>query len=658
MVARRLGGQPVRKAGRGSELAPPRYSPYAGQQLSKAEGLDDEVIGSELEAHDPVHLRAPGAQDDDRDGRARAQLAAYVIAVHIRQPKVQEDEVSSRRSKCVCSVGDPRDIEALPRETFHQGVCYPVVVFDHQQSHSLYSATPPGDSTDPLRGGLRKIKLHGTAVRAFLIEALPLTCPALGGHPSNFGCMSPVAAGAPPAGTTTSRPRRQATPGRAQQARVASPPPAWQVTVASTALGLGLGATIATGFINETASELRASGGVLMFLGGETGLAGTYLALVMVLLVSRVPFVERVIGQDGLLRWHKRLAPWPIALITAHAVLLVFAYAAAAHTGVWHETTSMIGGFPWMVEATVGLVLMLAVATVSVKFLRSRLQREKWWTFHLLMYVALALSFAHVIALGPSFVGHPAVRAAWVAFWVLTAGSVAFFRFGLPVWRTLRHGLRVVEVRQEAAGVISVICEGRNLDRLRVSGGQFFEWRFLCNKMWWQAHPFTLSAKPAPPYLRLTVKGIGDFSKALSGLRPGTRVAIEGPYGVFTAHSRQRRKALLIAGGIGITAVRALLEDLSPATEPVVVVRATSPADLALMDEVHELLSQRRGRAHELIGPREAIRMEKLGQLVPDLRKRDVYVAGPPLFVQHVVSIVGRMGVQRDAVHFEEYALA
>ena len=87
--------------------------------------------------------------------------------------------------------------------------------------------------------------------------------------------------------------------------------------------------------------------------------------------------------------------------------------------------------------------------------------------------------------------------------------------------------------------------------------------------------PTTLSALPQPPYLRLTVKGVGDHSSALARLKPGTRVAIEGPYGVFTRHSQRRPRVLLIAGGIGVTAVRALLEDLPRGAKPVVVLRAS-----------------------------------------------------------------------------------
>ncbi len=116
------------------------------------------------------------------------------------------------------------------------------------------------------------------------------------------------------------------------------------------------------------------------------------------------------LGQDGLLRWHRRLAPWPISLIAAHVVLLTLAYAQAAHAGIWYEVGAIVGSFPYMIEATVGFLLMMAVAAVSIRAIRRRVRRERWWAFHLCMYLALALGFAHVIVLGPSFVRHPLAR--------------------------------------------------------------------------------------------------------------------------------------------------------------------------------------------------------------------------------------------------------
>jgi predicted ferric reductase len=394
-----------------------------------------------------------------------------------------------------------------------------------------------------------------------------------------------------------------------------------------------------------------------MFLGNLTGLAGTYLALVMVLLVSRIPVVERVLGQDKLLASHRRLAPWPISLIFAHAVLLTFAYAEAARSGFFGQIGAFIRSYPDMLTATIALVVMVAVAITSVYSIRRRLRREMWWAVHLFMYLALALAFAHEIALGPSFVGHPLTRFVWSLLWASSAGLVLVYRFGLPLLRTFRHRLEVVEVHPEGPGTVSVICRGRNLDRLAVAGGQFFEWRFLARGMWWQAHPFSLSARPRPPFLRITVKGIGDYSSAVARLRPGTRVAIEGPYGTFTTHARRRAKVALIAGGIGVTAIRSLLEDLPRDCDPVVILRASCTEELALASEVAELVRHRKGRVHELVGPRSEVRIDRVCELVPDLANRDVYVSGPEEFVDQVVSTALRLGVPKDSLHFEVYSL-
>ena len=396
-----------------------------------------------------------------------------------------------------------------------------------------------------------------------------------------------------------------------------------------------------------------------IFLGGLTGLVGTYLALLMVLLVSRIPPVERTLGQDGLLRWHRRLGPWPISLLVLHAVIITIGYAQAARTGSWHELWVFISAYPDMLAATVGLGLMVMAGVVSIRAIRQRLRRETWWTVHLYLYLALALSFAHVIVLGPAFVGHPLTRAVWVVVWAATAGSVLVYRVGLPLVRSLYHGLRVVEVREEAPGVVSIICRGRGLDRLAFSGGQFFLWRFLTREMWWQAHPYSLSALPRPPHLRLTVKGVGDHSGALSRLRPGTRVAIEGPYGTFTSHEQRRKGVLLIAGGIGITAVRALLEDLPAGSQPVVVVRASRPEELVFRTEIAKLVDQRRGTLHEIVGSRRSTRLDerRLRELVPGLGRRDVYVCGPEGFVGGMVHVLRRSGVAADAIHHEAYSL-
>jgi len=440
-------------------------------------------------------------------------------------------------------------------------------------------------------------------------------------------------------------------------ARKGRGPQPWVGPTSLLVAGTGLVLIVVSAIGAETRSELSIPGGVAVFIGSITGLVGTYLALLMVLLVSRIPVVEKVLGQDGLVRWHRRLAPWPLSLIGLHAVFITIGYTEAAKTGLWHELGTLLNKYPDMLAATAGLALMAMAGITSIRAIRSRLRRETWWVIHLYLYLAIALSFAHVLALGPSFVGHPLARALWVLAWLATAGLVLGFRFGLPLVRSLRHQLVVKEVRVEAPGVVSVVCAGRRLDRLAISGGQFFEWRFMTRHLWWQAHPYSVSALPRPPHLRLTVKTVGDGSAAITRLAPGTRVMIEGPYGAFTRHAQRRRTAVLIAGGIGLTALRALLEDLPPKSAPEVVVRVSRSEDFVFRSEITELTRRLRGHVHEVTGGRTQVPLDAtaLQGMVPDIVKRDVFVCGPESFVHEIVATVRRLGVDPRSIHYEVF---
>jgi predicted ferric reductase len=429
------------------------------------------------------------------------------------------------------------------------------------------------------------------------------------------------------------------------------------VDVCGLLAGLGFGATLGAVILSESRGALAAPGGMLTAAGRLCGFTGAYLMLIMVVLVARLPWLELSAGQDRLVRWHRRIAPWALWLIVAHVVLITLGYAAAAKTGILRQLWVFITNYPDLLAAIAGFCLLVMAGITSIRLVRRRLKYETWWVVHLYIYLGLSLAFTHQIVTGASFVGHPLTRALWIAVWAATAGMVVMFRIGQPIWRSLRHQLRVVEVREEAPGVASVICQGRRLDRLAVSGGQFFMWRFLTRELWWQAHPFSLSALPQPPYIRVTIKGLGDQSRAIHQLRPGTRVAIEGPYGAFTHHARTSDRVVLIAAGVGITPLRALLEDLPARTDVVFIVRASQAGELIHRQEVAALVGQRGGRLHEIVGPRQRVRFDAraLRRLVPDLAARDIYICGPEEFSAGIADAAARLGAAPARIHYEAF---
>ena len=161
--------------------------------------------------------------------------------------------------------------------------------------------------------------------------------------------------------------------------------------------------------------------------------------------------------------------------------------------------------------------------------------------------------------------------------------------------------------------------------------------------------------------LRITVKALGDHTARMGEIPIGTRVVAEGPFGVFTDGSRRREKVLLIAGGIGITPVRALLQQMRG--DVVVLYRVVSDEDVLFRPELDELARASGAELHYVVGDhatdegRRHLSPDHLRELVPDIADRDVYVCGPPALTDIVTRHVRQAGVRRSHIHAERFAL-
>ena len=197
--------------------------------------------------------------------------------------------------------------------------------------------------------------------------------------------------------------------------------------------------------------------------------------------------------------------------------------------------------------------------------------------------------------------------------------------------------------------MFSVICSGRRLDRLAVSGGQFFQWRFLTKELWWHAHPYSLSALPRPPYIRVTVKGLGDQSRAVGALKPG--------------HPRRHRRSLrrlhpsrprLRPGGADRRRSRhhaAAGPPRGPAprrSTSRVIVRASTAEDIVHRDEIAALVDHAGGQFHEVIGSRHEVPLrcpsccDGWSRTSPSATSTS---AGPDGFSDGIVAAARRLGV-------------
>ncbi len=402
-------------------------------------------------------------------------------------------------------------------------------------------------------------------------------------------------------------------------------------------------------------------------VGRISGLVASVLLLAQVVLMARVPVLERAFGQDHLARVHRLVGFTSFDLMLLHIVTITLGYGAMQVTALpatlWHLTID----YPGMLLAAAGTACLVMVVVTSVKAARRRLRYESWHLMHLYAYLGVGLALPHQLWTGQQFTDSPAKTIFWWSAWALTAAAVLLWRLGVPLTVNLRHRLRVAAVVDEGAGVRTVVVTGRRLDALSAEAGQFFTWRFLTGAGWTRGNPYSLSAAPDGRTLRFTVRDVGDGSRRTRGLRPGTRVIVEGPYGRLTSRPRTRPRLAFIGAGVGSTPLRALAEGLAYAPgDAIYVERFTdTPLFAAEIDD----LSARRGlqvlrvpgrrrSPDSWLGPMvgTASDLTALRHWIPDVADRDVYVCGPEPWTDLVCATLTAAGLPDERLHLETFA--
>ena len=405
-------------------------------------------------------------------------------------------------------------------------------------------------------------------------------------------------------------------------------------------------------------------------MGRLTGLLASDLLLIQVLLMARIPFVEKAFGQDELAAVHRTVGFGSFSLMLAHIAMILIGYAELSPAALWPTFWQLTTTMPAMLIALLGTICLVMVVVTSIKAARAKLRYESWHLIHLYAYLGCFLALPHQLWTGKDFLASPLATAYWWTLWGAAVAAVLTFRVGLPVLRNARHRLVVADVRPSGGNVTTVTVTGRDLDRLPAAGGQFFQWRFLDGPGWTRAHPYSVSAAPDGASLQISVAAVGDGSRRLASMKPGTRVLVEGPYGRLHEGVRTRKGVLLMAAGIGIAPMKALMESLHAEPGDITLVyRVSDLASAPLAAEIEESAARCGARVLVLDGHRVAGRNSwlpadwghltdeaALRHLVPDVAERDVFLCGGPAWMDAAEAAAIEAGVPAVRIHAERFA--
>lgn len=399
-----------------------------------------------------------------------------------------------------------------------------------------------------------------------------------------------------------------------------------------------------------------------IFLGRLSGLLGTYLILVQLLLIGRVKWLERYFGLDKLSRFHHYNGILGFLLIVLHGNFITIGYSQASSLSIFSQYLNFFQFWPYVTTAIIAMLLLFIVIISSILISRIKMKYEHWYYVHLLTYLAIVLAFFHQVINGSDF-SNKVFLIYWYFLYIFIFGNLLLFRFLRPVFLYCKHRFYVEKVIKENEKVVSIYITGKSLNEFKVEAGQFLIFRFLSKKFFLETHPFSLS-QSCGKYLRITVKNVGDFTSKIQSIKIGTGVLIDGPYGIFTKKQIRLKKVAFIAGGIGITPIRTLLENVPKKSEIILLYSNKTKKDTVFEKEIDELAKKLNFKWILILteepdykGEKGRINLEKVKKFISDFKKWEYFICGPAPMMDNIIKELKENKVPNIQIHFEKFSL-
>jgi predicted ferric reductase len=407
------------------------------------------------------------------------------------------------------------------------------------------------------------------------------------------------------------------------------------------------------------------------------GLLGIVAFAINLVLGARLKFVEKLYGGlDRMYFVHRTNGRVAYLLLLAHLILLLIGRATTSLADAVDLVTPVAG-----LTVMLGLIALVIMTFSIVMTLYVRLNHE--------MFIYVQRSFGVVFILGALHAFRtPGVKAlsaplTYYMLAVVVAGVAAWlYRSLLGEVLIRRLDYQVKSVNKLDQSVTEIVMSPQD-DRLAFIPGQFvfLEFQsdairsvfrafsvepegqtalvsFRSGAVSKQAHPFSITSAPHERELRVSVKSLGDFTRALRSLEPGALVRVEGPYGRFCSSLIPNRKQVWVAGGIGVTPFLSMARSLDDPELEIDFFYGMEKGDEGyFLDELYEI-ADRHPKLKVI-----PITRDKLGFITSDdiagvtrpLKERDILLCGPPPMIDGLNRQFLEKGLSPHQIHFEKF---
>ncbi len=390
---------------------------------------------------------------------------------------------------------------------------------------------------------------------------------------------------------------------------------------------------------------------ILIAVGRITGLLSAYLIMIQLILISRFSLIEKEYGFDKLNKLHRWIGSFLGFFLVIHPLSLIIGYAGVNETSLFHQFMNFQTAWEDILPATVAFVIIILTAIISLNKIRKKIPYEVWYFAHLPLYLAIILSFGHQTETGDVSSGN--AMNYWYLINIITFGILIGYRFLKPAYSFFKHKFVIERVVKENEDIYSVYVSGKRMGDYNFESGQYANLIFMQKNMWFH-HPFSYSDSYNGNNIRFSIKASGDFTSKINNLKVGTRVWIDGPLGTFTLKKATKNKYLFIAGGIGITPILSMIKSIEEKNNAMLLYSNKTEKDSVFDKELIESNIKSYNFYTEK-SQDNRIDIEKINNLCPDFKERDIYICGPSQMIIDLVKKLENNLVPTRQIHFEQF---
>lgn len=391
-------------------------------------------------------------------------------------------------------------------------------------------------------------------------------------------------------------------------------------------------------------------------IGQLTALIGATLFFLNFVLAARFKLIENIFnGLNRVYLWHHYLGAISFILLLFHPLFLGTQYLFYSLNLAYQFFFPTLNNY-FMWFGIFGLITTIILLIITFYI---NLHYELWKTTHDFLGLGLVFIILHILfSNGEMYANRP------LHWYLLIFSFVAMFSF---LYRTLlarflvrTFKYKVEHVNEKGQDILEIVMRAEK-SKLNFDAGQFIFLKVMSSRgIPTEQHPFSISSRPGDEILSVGIKSLGDFTEDLKLLKPEALVQIEGPYGRFLYNRVGNSNQIWIAGGIGITPFMSMAKSLPDSGYLIELFYVVSTKDEAVFaSELEKVAAINASIKLHIVATKEAGRLsgQNIADAVPDFKKQDIFLCGPPPMMHALTSQLIKLGVRKTHIHSEEFAL-